>query len=78
MARYIIRFMKQLLGENGRHVDICQSTHEVEAANGSDAAEIAKTQFCKQQRLTEWSLHADRIDIAQSEPPSAGEGRRLG
>jgi len=33
MSRFIIWFMKDVLGENGREVEICQSTVEVDAAN---------------------------------------------
>jgi DNA-binding phage protein len=70
MARYIVRFMKDILGENGRQAEICQGLLEVEAANSRDATEIAKRKFCEKERLKEWSLHADRVNVAETEFPS--------
>ncbi|WP_322516868.1 hypothetical protein SR870_04610 [Rhodopseudomonas palustris] len=67
MARYIVRFMKDILGENGRQAEICQSSLEVEAANSRDATEIAKQKFCQMERLNEWSLHADRVHVAETD-----------
>ena len=70
MARYIVRFMKDILGENGRHEEVCQGVLEVDAPSSDNAIEIAKDQFCQQERLQEWSLHADRVDVAETEFPS--------
>ncbi len=33
MSWFIVRFMKDVLGENGRQCEVCQSVVEVEAAN---------------------------------------------
>ncbi|KIZ37593.1 MULTISPECIES: hypothetical protein [Rhodopseudomonas] len=70
MARYVVRFMKDILGENGRQAEICQSLLEIEAANSGDATELAKKKFCEKQRVKEWSLHADRVQVAETEFPS--------
>ena len=70
MSRYVIHFMKDVLGENGRQCEICQSTLEVEAESEGQAAEIAKQKFCDQQELRDWSLHADRIQVRAAEFPS--------
>jgi hypothetical protein len=70
MARYTVKFFKDILGENGRQAEVCQSLLEVEADSSSDAAELAKKKFCEKQRLTEWSLHADRVHVAESETPA--------
>ena len=70
MARYIARFMKDVLGENGRQAEICQRSIEVEAPSRGRAAELAKIQFCKAENLQTWVLHADRIRIADAEFPS--------
>ena len=43
MARYIARFVKDVLGENGHETEICQRLIEVEAPSGGLAAEFAKT-----------------------------------
>ncbi|MBI5131209.1 MAG: hypothetical protein HZA66_17345 [Rhodopseudomonas palustris] len=70
MTRYVVRFMKDILGENGRHAEVCQGLLEVEAANSHDASEIAKRKFCEAGRLKEWSLHADRVHVAETDFPS--------
>jgi hypothetical protein len=70
MSRFIVRFMKDVLGENGRQAEICQSTMEVDAANEGHAAELAKQKFCEAQSLCDWSLHADRVQVEQTDFPS--------
>lgn len=70
MSRFIVRFMKDVLGENGRQAEICQSTMEVDAANEGQAAELAKQKFCETQSLCDWSLHADRVQVKQTDSPS--------
>jgi hypothetical protein len=70
MARYTVWFYKDILGDNGRHAEICQSLLEIEAANSGDATELAKKKFCEKERLREWSLHADRVVVTESIPPS--------
>ena len=70
MSRFVVRFMKDVLGENGRQVEICQSTMEVDAASEGDAAELAKQKFCEAQSLCDWSLHADRVQVKQTDFPS--------
>ena len=61
MSRYVVRFMKDVLGENGRQSEVCQGTLEIDAADESEATERAKQKFCEKQALHHWSLHADRI-----------------
>ncbi len=70
MSRFIVRFMKDVLGENGRQAEICQSTMEIDAASEGHAAELAKQKFCEAQSLCDWSLHADRIQVKQTDFPS--------
>ena len=70
MSRFIVRFMKDVLGENGRQAEICQSTMEIDAANEGHAAELAKQKFCEAQSLCDWSLHADRVQVKQTDFPS--------
>jgi hypothetical protein len=70
MSRFVVRFMKDVLGENGRQTEICQSTLEVDASNEGQAAELAKKKFCENQALRDWSLHADRIQIEAADFPS--------
>jgi hypothetical protein len=63
MSRYVVSFMKDVLGDNGRQIEICQKTVEIDAPSEGEATELAKQKFCKAERLCEWSLHADRINI---------------
>jgi hypothetical protein len=70
MSRFVISFMKDVLGGNGRQIEICQSTLEVDAPSESEARELAKVKFCKAERLCEWSLHADRINVKTADFPS--------
>jgi hypothetical protein len=70
MSRFVISFMKDVLGDNGRQIEVCQKTLEVDAPSEGEATELAKQRFCKAERLCEWSLHADRIHIKAADFPS--------
>jgi hypothetical protein len=70
MARFVVRFLKDVLGENGHEAEICQSHLEIEAANRTEAIELAKMKFCEKEILADWSLHADRVQVAEAEFPS--------
>ena len=70
MSRFVVRFMKDVLGENGRQAEICQHSLEVDASSEGQATELAKQRFCEAQALRHWSLHADRIQVKQAEFPS--------
>lgn len=70
MSHYVVCFMKDVLGDNGREIEICQRKLEVDAPNEGEATELAKHRFCRDERLCEWSLHADRIQIAAADLPS--------
>ena len=64
MSHFVVSFMKDVLGDNGRQIEICQRTVEIDAPSEGEATELAKLRFCKAERLCEWSLHADRIQIS--------------
>ena len=70
MSRYVVSFMKDVLGGNGRQIEVCQKTLEVDARSEGEARELAKQKFCKTEHLCEWSLHADRIRIKAADFPS--------
>jgi hypothetical protein len=70
MARYVVRFMKDVLGENGHEAEICQRSMEVDAADKLHASDLAKIRFCENESVREWSLHADRVHITEAELPS--------
>jgi len=64
MSQFVVSFMKDVLGGNGRQIEICQRKLEVYASDEGAATELAKRKFCESERLCEWSLHADRIRIS--------------
>lgn len=70
MARYVVRFMKDVLGQNGHEAEICQRSMEIDAADEFNATDLAKVRFCESERVKEWSLHADRVQFAEAEFPS--------
>jgi hypothetical protein len=70
MSRFVVRFMKDVLGDNGREIEICQRSMEVDASTEGQATELAKKKFCETEALCDWSLHADRIQVRETEFPS--------
>jgi hypothetical protein len=70
MSRFVVRFLKDVLGENGREAEICQGSLEIDASDKVDATERAKRKFCEAQALRHWSLHADRIQVTEADFPS--------
>lgn len=70
MSRYVARFMKNVLGENGHEAEICQRSIEIEAPSVIDATELAKMRFCESERVGNWLLHADRVHLTDAEFPS--------
>jgi hypothetical protein len=69
MSQFVVSFMKDVLGGNGRQIEICQRKLEVYASDEGAATELAKRKFCESERLCEWSLHADRIQISPAVHP---------
>lgn len=70
MARYVVRFMKDVLGDNGHEAEICQRSMEIDAADECNASDLAKVRFCETECVKEWSLHADRVRITEAKLPS--------
>jgi hypothetical protein len=64
MSQFVVSFMKDVLGGNGRQLEICQRKLEVYASDEGAATALAKRKFCETERLCEWSLRADRIQIS--------------
>jgi hypothetical protein len=67
MTQYIVRFTKNVLGENGHEAEICQRTIEVEAENLVGAMDIAKIKFCETENVKDWCLRADLVQISETE-----------
>jgi hypothetical protein len=70
MSRYLVQFMKVVLGENGHEAKIGQRSLKVDAADKLKAADLAKVSFCESECVKEWSLRADHVRITDAEFPS--------
>jgi hypothetical protein len=70
MPRYVVRFFKEVMGDNGHDREACQGTFEIEAASPAEASELAKVEFCKLEKVADWSLFADRVEADETEFPS--------
>jgi len=66
MSRFVVHFMKDVLGENGREQEIRQCTVEVDAASKTEATQLAKQKFCETQGLSDWSDHVDRMQVKKA------------
>jgi hypothetical protein len=63
VPHFVVSFMKDVLGDNGLEIDVCQGTMYVDASDEREATELAKRWFCETKGLCDWSLHADRIEV---------------
>ncbi|WP_315701824.1 MULTISPECIES: hypothetical protein [unclassified Bradyrhizobium] len=70
MPRFIVRFMKDILGENGQVCEICENAVELDAGSEREAEQKAKERFCRIHGTHDWSLHADRVKVAPGDFPS--------
>lgn len=70
MSRFIVTFLKDVLGENGHMCEVRQGSIELEAPSDREAKERAKVRFCESHSTRDWSLHADRIKIEPADFPS--------
>jgi hypothetical protein len=70
MAHFTVRFLKDVLGDQGQLCEACQRTIDVDARDAAEAAALAAQQFCELREIRDWSLHADRIDVQPADFPS--------
>ena len=70
MTRFIVKFFKHVIGENGHEMDACQGAFEVSGKSHDDAVDSAKRAFCERGHLSDWSIRADYFSIAETEYPS--------
>lgn len=70
MPRFIVRFMKEVLGEMGQTSQVCQTTVGLDSKDEREAEQKAEERFCEIHGTDDWSLHADRkkVDPAASLP----------
>jgi hypothetical protein len=70
MPRFIVRFVKDVLGDNGLVRAVGQATVEIDARNEREAEQQAKQRFCDMHATHDWSLHADRLKVDSIDLPS--------
>ncbi|QAU49979.1 hypothetical protein [Bradyrhizobium guangzhouense] len=70
MAHFTVRFLKNVIGDQGKSCEVCQRTVDVDARDATEAASLAQRQFCELREIADWSLHADRIDVQPADFPS--------
>jgi len=70
MPRFIVRFVKDVLGENGQVRAVSQATMEIDARNEREAEQKGKQRFCDMHATHDWSLHADRLKVDSIDLPS--------
>ena len=56
MPRFIVHFIKDVLGDNGQIREVCQTTIELDAGNAGEAERKAKERFCDIHATHDWSL----------------------
>jgi hypothetical protein len=70
MTHFVVRFLKDVVGDQGHACETCQCTIEIHAKDEAEAARLAKQEFCEIRAIRDWSLHADRIDVKAADFPS--------
>ncbi|MBR0764858.1 hypothetical protein [Bradyrhizobium japonicum] len=70
MAHFVVRFIKDVVGDQGQPFEACQHSIDVDAPDEAEATLLAKQKFCEGRAIRHWSLHADRIDVKPADFPS--------
>jgi hypothetical protein len=70
MPRFIVRFIKNVVGDNGQICETCQMSIELDAGSAREAEQEAKQRFCDMHSTHDWSLHADRLKVDPADFPS--------
>lgn len=70
ITHFTDRFLKNVIGDQGKSCEVCQRTVDVDARDATEAASLAQQQFCEFREIRDWLLHADRIDVQPADFPS--------
>lgn len=70
MAHFVVRFLKDVVGDQGQPCEACQRTIDIDARDETEAALLAGQTFCEGRAIRDWSLHADRIAVEPADFPS--------
>jgi len=63
MPLFKVTFFKEVLGDPGRDVVAEQASFVLDAADAEAAVALAKSRFCEEQAIRDWSIHADRFEV---------------
>lgn len=67
MARYRVRFLKDVLNDTGHLRCILQRAVEVDAQDGASASVEACAVFCLREGIGHWRDHADKLEVCELE-----------
>ncbi|MCW6513084.1 hypothetical protein [Lichenifustis flavocetrariae] len=70
MGHYIVKFYKTLRNDTGHEFETCQGSVETLAVDRTEATVFAKHQFREAGHLSDWSQHADRVEVLEADFPS--------
>jgi hypothetical protein len=70
MARYVAKFLKNVISDTGHQVQVLQRTLDVDAPDRVEATRLAKKRFCELERVQRWSDHADALVLNEADFPS--------
>jgi hypothetical protein len=67
MARYEVRFLKDICNDTGHPRCVVQHIVRLEAADTTRAHDEACAVFCGHEKIGHWRDHADRIEIVETD-----------
>jgi hypothetical protein len=68
MARYKVRFVKNLCDDTGHQHKCLEGIIKIRQAKNEDrAARAAKHRFARMKRIPRWDLHADFVEVEVEE-----------
>ena len=68
MSRYVVRFLKNVVGGDHREVKGCLRWFEIEAEEEIDRRRDGEKEVAQEtDHLSVWSLHADRIEVRRAD-----------
>jgi hypothetical protein len=70
MARYMVKFVKNLVTDTGQQMEVVQQSFDIDAPTQGEALELAKKCFCNGEQISEWTQRADRMLVEEADFPS--------
>jgi hypothetical protein len=70
MPRYVARFFKKTLSDNGHEYRSLQRSFDVNARTRAEAEELAKRRLCELEHIKSWADHSDECVVEEADFPS--------